>query len=499
MNNSTIFQFFHWYYPSDGSLWNVCAREAAHLASLGVDHVWLPPAYKSAYGNDEPGYAVYDLFDLGEFDQKGTVATKHGTKDEYLNCVKALHASGIKVLADIVLNHRLGADEQETIAVKKVNPENRNEFTSDTEKIDSHVLFTFPGRQKKYSDFVWDHHAFSGVDAVQGDEKIIYTIQNEYGDRWEDLMEEEKGNFDFLMGADVEFRNPHVREELKKWGKWYVDATGIDGFRLDAVKHISPDFYKDWLDAMKAHLNKPFFCVAEYWNRDAEVLQQYLELMEGRTQLFDVPLHYNFYKASREKRSFDMRKIFDNTLVSLKPEYAVAFVENHDTQPLQSLESTVDYWFKPHANAIILLREQGTPCVFYVSLYGAEYTNPKDEQHPIKMAVVPALEILMKVRRYEAYGQQRDYFDHATVVGWTREGDDEHEHSGCAVLLSNGDKGEKRMEIGKRNAGKTFVDITGNTEGEAVIDDNGWGMFYVNEESISVWISKDAANRPAIK
>lgn len=444
MNNSTIFQFFHWYYPSDAGLWNTCAKQAGFLAALGIDYVWLPPAYKSAYGKDEPGYAVYDLFDLGEFDQKGTVATKYGTKEEYLQCIKALHESGIKVLADIVLNHRLGADEQETIDVKKVNPENRNEFISETEKIDSHTLFTFPGRQKKYSDFVWDHHAFTGVDALHGEEKVIYTIQNEYGERWEDLMEEEKGNFDFLMGADVEFRNPHVRDELKKWGEWYVNETGIDGLRLDAVKHISPDFYKDWLDAMKGYFKKPFLCVAEYWSKEATVLQQYIDVMEGRTQLFDVPLHYNFYKASREKRSYDMRAIFDNTLVTLKPEYTITFVENHDTQPLQALESTIDYWFKPHANAIILLRIQGMPCVFYPSLYGAEYPNPHDEHNPIKMVTVPALEILIKVRRYEAYGQQRDFFDDASVVGWTREGDEEHELSGCAVLLSNGDKGEKK-------------------------------------------------------
>jgi len=495
MNNSTIFQFFHWYYPSDGALWNTCAKQATFLATLGIDYVWLPPAYKSAYGKEEPGYAVYDLFDLGEFDQKGTVATRYGTKEEYINCIKALHASGIKVLADVVLNHRLGADQQESIAVKKVNPDNRNEFVSEAETIESHTLFTFPGREKKYSDFVWDHHAFTGVDAVEGEEKVIYTIQNEYGESWEELMEEEKGNFDFLMGADVEFRNPHVREELKKWGEWYLDVTHVDGFRLDAVKHITPAFYKEWLDAMKAHVGSPFLCIAEYWSKNSAVLAQYIELMEGRTQLFDVPLHYNFYKASLEKSAYDMRQIFDNTLVTQKPEYSITFVENHDTQPLQALESTVDYWFKPHANAIILLRMQGIPCIFYPSLYGAEYSNPNNEQHPINMLPVPSLEAMIKVRRYEAYGQQRDYFDDASIVGWTREGDDEHTFSGCAVMLSNSGQGEKRMEMGQRHSGKIFVDVTGSISGEITIGKDGWGVFRVNEESISVWISKEAINR----
>ncbi len=62
------------------------------------------------------------------------------------------------------------------------------------------------------------------------------------------------------------------------------------------------------------------------------------------------------------------------------------------------------------------------------------------------------------MRKEYAYGEQRDYFDHPNCVGWTREGIDENERSGCAVLLSNGEEGFKHMEIGKRHAGKVFTD-----------------------------------------
>ena len=68
MQNLTLFQFFHWYYNAEGNLWQHASDESARLADLGVTHVWLPPAYKSALGTEEPGYAVYDLYDLGEFD-----------------------------------------------------------------------------------------------------------------------------------------------------------------------------------------------------------------------------------------------------------------------------------------------------------------------------------------------------------------------------------------------------------------------------------------------
>jgi alpha-amylase len=57
------------------------------------------------------------------------------------------------------------------------------------------------------------------------------------------------------------------------------------------------------------------------------------------------------------------------------PLLAVTLVENHDTQPLQALESIVEAWFKPLAYAMILLRAQGYPCIFYADYYGAHYTD----------------------------------------------------------------------------------------------------------------------------
>lgn len=59
--------------------------------------MWLPPAYKAEKGAKDVGYGVYGTYDLGEFDQKGTVATKYGTRPEYEAAIEALHANGIQV------------------------------------------------------------------------------------------------------------------------------------------------------------------------------------------------------------------------------------------------------------------------------------------------------------------------------------------------------------------------------------------------------------------
>ena len=69
MENKTISQFFEWYLPSDGTLWEKAEACAADLKNTGITSVWLPPAYKGAAGVSSVGYDVYDLYDLGEFDQ----------------------------------------------------------------------------------------------------------------------------------------------------------------------------------------------------------------------------------------------------------------------------------------------------------------------------------------------------------------------------------------------------------------------------------------------
>lgn len=102
--NGTMMQYFEWYLPEDQSLWRQVAEDAPHLKALGITAVWLPPAYKGAAGKSDVGYAPYDLYDLGEFDQKNSVATKYGTVSEYCEAISALQDNGIEVYADIVLD-----------------------------------------------------------------------------------------------------------------------------------------------------------------------------------------------------------------------------------------------------------------------------------------------------------------------------------------------------------------------------------------------------------
>ncbi len=488
--NGTLIQFFHWYMPGDGFLYQHLQKEAKKLAGLGITSAWLPPAFKAAGGGFSVGYDSYDLYDLGEFDQKGSIATKYGDKKAYLKAVQALKKNGIRLMADIVLNHKAGGDELETFTVVQVDENNRTRVISEPFEIQSFTKFLFPGRGDKYSDFKWDFTCFTGVDFDENGREGIFRIINDYGDDWDFMVSDEKGNYDYLMFNDIEHRNPYVFEELLNWAEWYHKTTGFDSVRLDAVKHVSPHFFKDWLAELRKRTNQELFAVGEYWAPGVlSVLLDYIDESQGTMSLFDSSLQANFHFASKSGE-YDLRTILDNSLVSARPDKAVTLVSNHDTQPLQALEAAVDPWFKPIAYAIILLRKDGYPCVFYPDLYGAEYVDTGDDgkSYEIVMPPIEGLENLIKIRKDFAYGAQRDYFADAHHIGWVREGDDAHE--GCAVSISNQDVALVRMQMPKKYCNTKFYDGMQKTEEIITTDAQGWADFPAPAGSVSVWIPK---------
>ena len=76
--------------------------------------MWIPPACK-AFGPDSTGYDTYDLWDLGEFDQKGGRATKYGALPELRRLARRAADLGLDLLFDVVVNHKAGADRTERV------------------------------------------------------------------------------------------------------------------------------------------------------------------------------------------------------------------------------------------------------------------------------------------------------------------------------------------------------------------------------------------------
>lgn len=481
--NGVMFQYFHWYLPSDGALWRELKDRAKELKDRGVTAVWIPPCYKGAGGGLDVGYAVYDTFDLGEFDQKGSTRTKYGTRAELHEAIDACHHIGLQVYADVVLNHRQGADEQEEVTVVEVDKNDRTIPESAPYQMHAWTKFNFPGRGETYSSFKWNATCFSSTDhnADAPDENKLYLIN---GKNFAGDVSSEYGNFDFLMGCDVDVNDNAVREELFYWGRWFVDVTQVDGFRLDAVKHIPASFYRDFFNHIRTHFGgRELLGVGEYWSGDVAELQKYLGETEGVMKLFDAPLHFNFMAASKGGNSYDLTKIFDNTLTLADSPASVTFVENHDTQPGQSLQSPVDDWFKPLAYALILLRREGYPCIFYADYYGHE---SKAEHEPTLVSHKILIDAMLTARTRWHFGDQHDYFDHPNCIAWLRTGNAEHPGS-MVVVMSNDEAGKKRVNTFAKNS--VFKDLTGHHGDEEIkTDGEGWAEFDCPAKKLSVWV-----------
>ena len=129
------------------------------------------------------------------------------------------------------------------------------------------------------------------------------------------------------------------------------------------------------------------------------------------------------------------------------------------------------------------MRNEGIPCVFYGDYYGIPNDN---------IPAVPSLKKLVYIRKKYAYGEQEDYFDDDSVVGFVRRGDDEHENSGVAVLMTNAECGSKVMTVGEKFAGQLFFDAMNLAAIPVTVEEDGTAEFYVDGGSVSVWINGDA-------
>ncbi len=495
--NGVIMQYFQANSSDDGTHWNTLKNQVKDLADAGFTTLWLPPAYKGSEGIQDMGYTAYDLFDLGEFDQKGAIRTKYGTREQYLAAVQAAQQQGMQVYADVVLSHKTGGDGAEVVEAIAGRTSDRQWTTREvipTGTVPSQAIkilsqFTFPGRNGKYSEMIWHGRHFDCVhhNLEKPGDRTIYRLKDK---EFETEVDPRHCLKAFSTSCAIDTTQPKAQEELKQWGEWILDTTGVNGFRLDAIAHIRAEFCVEWLTHIRRFANREVFAVGDYWADDVESLHEFIHQTDGQISLFDVPLHYNFHRASRASGNFDMRRILNGSLMREQPSLAVTFVESHASQPLQLQESVVEPWFKPLAYALILLRREGYPCVFYADYYGAHYYDQGQDgkQHEIWLNSHRWLiDKFLYARHYFAYGAQYDYFDHPDCIGWTRLGNS-HESKAMAVIMSDGSGGSKWMEVGKSNA--VFYDITEHMAEPVRTNEHGWGDFGCNGGSVSVWVEE---------
>jgi alpha-amylase len=331
-SQDVILQGFYWNTnPGDistnsGVWWDTIAGRAPYLADVGFKTVWTPPANKGFGNVYDMGYGVYDYYDFGEYNQKGSTRTRHGNKAQLQSMISALHGNGIKVMADLVLNHRGGGDALE--------PEDCDDGANPT---DAWTDFN-PASGRLPMDAADFHPNFTHCDVFAP-----------YHDR---LFFEDLCYFNFLdQTLDPPLNDwyfgPHnlgrAGDSLIVWGRYLLDVVGFDEVRLDAVKHIEPGFLAPFLVELAAP-NQPF-AVGELFDGNLGTLVNYRNEVKtfvsnygigsknANLAIFDFNLRYALRDMCNGGGGFNMWNLNTSGLLfggGLPGEDVVTFVENHD-------------------------------------------------------------------------------------------------------------------------------------------------------------------------
>ncbi len=299
-----LMQAFYWDVPAGGIWWDSLQTKVTAWSNAGIEAIWLPPVAKAQNGPYSMGYDPTDYFDLGQYNQNGTLETRFGSKAELIALIQAAHNENMKVYADIVINHNSGGQLE------------YNQYTGDSTWTDFSEIAS--------GNFMRSQHDFH-PNWVHGNDEGAF------------------GGF-----PDLCHEVPYVQDWLWKTSysvaAHYKNDIGFDGWRFDYVKGFAPWVVKDWLASVGG------FSVGELWDTDVNYLEWWANA--ANSSVFDFACYYKMNDA------FDgnnLSVLYDDMMWKRNPFKAVTFVTNHDTDEI---------WNKMLAYAYILTHE-GYPTIFY--------------------------------------------------------------------------------------------------------------------------------------
>ena len=166
----------------------------------------------------------------------------------------------------------------------------------------------------------WWH--FTGIDwdHAQRTSAIYKIVGPNKG--WATDVSKDNGNYDFLMFADLDYSRSDVQRDVLQWGEWIGTELPLSGMRIDGAKHFSAAFQKKFVDHLRKTFGPDYFIFGEYLDGNLNVILEYLRKMEYQLSMLDIPLAGKMSYIS-ELEGGDLRKIFDGTLVGVKPANAV--------------------------------------------------------------------------------------------------------------------------------------------------------------------------------
>jgi alpha-amylase len=316
---------------------NGITQKLDYLQELGISAIWLMPIFPS------PSYHGYDVTDYY------AVNPQYGTMDDFKNLVAEAHKRDIHIIIDLVINHTSDKHPWFKEAKKDPNSPYRDWYIwNDTD----------PKYVGPWGERVW-HSSTSG---------FYYGI------------------FEAFM-PDLNYKNPAVTEEMKKVASFWLTDVGVDGFRLDAAKHLIEDgtkqenteathlwYQNEFYPAYKA-VNPEAMTVGELFGDGLNTIAQYI-----KNDQFDLAFNFQLAASFMDSANSGKAGNLANTLqVSDKsiPDHQYAtFLTNHDQNRVMSqLNEDVN---KAKLAAFFLLTSPGTPFIYYGEEIGMQGKKPDE-------------------------------------------------------------------------------------------------------------------------
>ncbi len=271
---------------------------------LGIDALWLMPIHPS------PSYHGYDATDyLG-------VHPQYGTMDDFKALVAACHARGIRVIIDLVLNHHSSRHEWFTGAADPASPRHR------------WYVWAYEDQHYRgpWGQTVW--HSTSRVRAA------LEGVAEKDGAKAPRFY---YGIFNHDM-PDLNYQHEAVTKAMKAVAKFWLVDVGIDGFRLDAIRHLIEDGPQQentpatyaWLAEFRAYcheLNPDAFIVGEVWS-DSVTSASYVG--PGMESTFDFALADAIVNAVSTGDPKPLARAIEVTMGAYPRASASTFLANHD-------------------------------------------------------------------------------------------------------------------------------------------------------------------------
>ncbi|MCC3158664.1 hypothetical protein LJ737_15565 [Hymenobacter sp. 15J16-1T3B] len=448
-HKKVVLQAFWWDYWNSNypAGWaNYLADLAPRLKGLGIDAVWIPPTAKNKNAISDVGYSPFDHYDLGDKYQKGGTGTRVGTKDELLRLVAVLHANGIEVIQDVVLNHADGAGT--STGAGGQDPNSYAMSSNNGYKTFRYACYATPlpeagetateylVRQGRWTKNYPNFHAHLGHNTTSGDMAAPYFGPDFcYG---ADDSAPDGGSDGYGPSTTSSYNPPqsagYSRDQARSWLLWLKKQTGVDGFRWDAVKHFSYAAQQDWSYNLKylagwANGGEAMYNVGEFVG-GGSTLDGYVSSVKGQNGgseflmgTFDFGLRDGLYQMVSNGGGFDIGTLPGYQQGQRVAQYGAGssavyvhrtapFVNNHDTfRPQVSSSGNYTGWntgdelaphidpFDPRLSAAyaVAFAVDGNPQIFFEDLFNVGGTNKRYSHLPTSSTDLPVRDDLVNL------------------------------------------------------------------------------------------------------